>query len=103
MPYSNEYGEYEEFRGERHDFRPLTMVTVTCVGCMNKNHIKKRINIRTRREGMGVRVMHCTDCHWQFELRVAPNGGTKVWTSDQHGAQRREIAYEKVWQERTSK
>lgn len=103
MPYNSQYGEYEEYQGDRRDFRPLTMVTVTCKGCMNKTRTKKRINIRTRREGMGVRIMHCTDCHWQFELRVAPNGGTKVWTMNEVGAFRQEIPYEKVWQERTSK
>lgn len=79
--------------------RPPTGVTVKCYSpqCQKANR-NRSVNIRVEAADNGVKYKHCHDCHWQWEVRIAPSGGVKVWQSDQNGAFRREITFEKFYQ-----
>jgi hypothetical protein len=78
---------------------PPTGVTVRChsPSCLKANK-NRSVNIRVEADDNGVKHKHCRDCQWQWEVRVAPSGGVKVWQSDQNGANRREIPREVFYQ-----
>lgn len=88
---NNPFDEYPE--NEPKKFNPETMVEVICPGC------NKPINIRIRKEDNGRRIIRCHNCETDIEVNVFSSRSVTVHAQNKDGSNRRQIPYEKVWQE----